>query len=74
MHALSIRSMSETRADWSLTSQALSDCATTLSSSTRAGAGRLLLALHRPVRASVAQRDSSGCRCEYSFTTSPAIS
>lgn len=74
MHALSIRSIRDTSADWSLTSQALSDCVMTRSNSTRAEAGRLLLALQSPARVSVAQRDSSGCLCEYSFTTSPATS
>lgn len=74
MHALSMRLIRETSAGWSWTSQALSDWAITRSSSTRAGAGMLLLALHSPARASVAQRDSSGCLCANSFTTSPAIS
>ena len=74
MQALSMRSIRDTSAEWSLTSQALSDWVTTLSSSTRAEAGRLLLALQSPARVSVAQRESSGCLCEYSFTTRPAIS
>ena len=64
MHAVSVRSMRDTSVGWSLTSQALSDCATTLSSSTRAGAGSPLPALQSPARASVAQRDSSGCLWE----------